>query len=317
MLAVQPSWKIIDSTKIKAFQECPRSYFYEYILGWRSVEPSIHLEFGKAWHYAMEHLILHGYSQQTVEEAFFLFHTHYRRFFPEHMDDAYAPKNPAYAYQALSQYIKTYANDQHKPIATEIAGTVTMDANHTLHFRMDSIREVDGQIRSLEHKTGSTLSRQWMDQWNLAVQTFVYNHVLHCLYPREQVWGIEINGVFFQKKENKFQRVPCRVHLPMMQARYWNVLDEMYRIDLEMERLLDDSDESDEVLMAFPMRPSHCTSYFGCKYMPFCMSWANPLQYTHEVPDGFHIEYWNPADEESSAKNVYHLKENSYEESRS
>jgi len=173
---------------------------------------------------------------------------------------------------------------------------------------MDSILErEDGMIQSMEHKTGSTLSRQWEDQWSLAMQTGVYNHVLYCLYPREKVWGIEINGTFFQKKENKFKRVPSRRSIEMMNTWYWNTIQLMDSLEREHEKL-NECKEGDNVMKAFPQNTTNCTKYFGCKYHDFCMSWANPLQHIYEVPFGMKIEYWNPADEESSAKKVFRLE---------
>jgi hypothetical protein len=301
------TWQIQDATKINSFMECPRSYFYEYVLGWRSEVPNLHLEFGSAWHLAMAHLLTQGYAEQSVIEAYVLFEQHYRKYFPDIMDEVNAPKNPGNALRALLQYVKEYAGDKQVVHYTEIAGTVPIDDKHLLHFKMDSILEVEGQMRSREHKTGSTLSRQWEDQWSLAMQTGVYNHVLCCIYPPEQVWGVEINGVFFQKKENKFKRVPARRGTDMMNVWMWNTLHQLHMIDFEFERLADCKDE-DRVLEAFPLNPTNCTKYFGCRYHDFCMVWANPLQHCYEVPFGYKVEYWNPADAEKTAKKVFTLE---------
>jgi len=309
MIQPHDSWKIIDSTKLNSFIDCPRSYFYEYILGWRSEAPNIHLEFGKAWHLAMEHLINNGYENESISAAYKLFLDHYRQFFPEIMDEANAPKNPANALRALVQYCEEYKEDRFTPIYTEIAGTVPVDDGKVLHFRMDSVLESqDGMIFSREHKTGSQLSRQWTDQWALAIQTGTYNHVLYCLYPAEQVWGVEINGVFFQKKENKFQRVPARRTLPIMNSWQWTVCHFMNMIEFETKRMFDVK-ESDEVMEAFPCHPTNCTKYFGCRYHDFCMAWANPISRCDEIPLGFKTEWWNPAEEESTAKHVFHLED--------
>jgi hypothetical protein len=308
MIQPHESWKTIDSTKLNAFLECPRAYFYEYMLGWRPEAPNLHLEFGKAWHMAMEHLINNGYSNESIAAAFALFNEHYRKYFPDAMDEVNAPKNPGNALRALVQYCEEYKDDKFTPIYTEIAGTVPVDEDKLLHFRMDTILEVDGMIRSLEHKTGSTVSRQWTDQWSLAIQTGTYNHVLYCLYPPEQVWGVEINGVFFQKKENKFLRVPSRRNLKMMNAWQWTVCHTMNMIQFETERMME-VNEDDEVMQAFPCNPTNCTKYFGCRYHDFCMAWSNPIGRTEEIPMGFTQTWWDPAEEESTAKHVFHLED--------
>jgi hypothetical protein len=58
-------------------------------------------------------------------------------------------------------------------------------------------------------------------------------------------------------------------------------------------------------MMCFPMNPTNCTKYFGCKYHDYCMSWPNPLQRCEEVPYGMKIEYWDPSAEE--AKHTFKL----------
>lgn len=302
------SWSVQDSTKIQCFMDCPRKYFYEFVLGWRSETPSVHLEFGSAWHLAMEHLILNGYSDVSILEAYQKLTTYYRQFFSEIQDEANHPKTPAMALNALIRYCKEYAGEQFTPLYTEIAGSVTLTDRYTVEFKMDSILETPDGIKSREHKTGSQLSRQWIDQWALKMQTGVYNHVLYCLFPYESVWGVEINGAIFSKKEVKFQRVPARRTVHAMEAWYWNTIDWMNAIYNEFDRL-HGSSESDTVLRAFPMNTENCTKYFGCPYHDFCLAWHNPLSRCDEVPIGMKIEYWNPKEEEKEAKVIFRIKE--------
>jgi len=311
MIQPHAAWKVHDSTKIQNFLDCPRSYFYEYVVGWRPEAPNIHLEFGKAWHMAMEHLILtHGrdgeYTPGAIAEAYLLFLEHYRRFYGEQMDDTNHPKSPGNAMNALIQYSQEYSNDKFEPLYTEIAGTVPIGDKKVLHFRIDSIiRTADG-IRSREHKTGSQLSRQWTDGWMLKNQTRTYNHVLYCLFPEEEVWGVEINGVIFNKTKIQFSRVPCRQSKDMMRVWFWNVNHWFNMIEWEFERLME-CKESDSVMMCFPMNTESCTKYFGCKYHDFCRVWANPLQRIDEIPVGFKQEYWNPMDDDKNAKHIFNL----------
>lgn len=297
------SWKIQDATKIQAYMDCPRMYFYEYMLGWRPSAPNIHLEFGKAWHLAMEHMILcHGrdgeYTSQTVKEAYALFLTHYRKFWGPEMDETNHPKSPANAFKALAEYSVEYARDQFEPLYTEIAGTVPLSESHVLHFRMDSIMRTKDGIKSREHKTGSQLSRQWTDQWLLKTQSFIYSHALYCLFPQNEVWGVEINGTIFNKTKIQFQRVPCRQPIQMMEAGFWNVKAWHQSILSDIADLGVQS-ASDSVMTCFRQNTENCTKYFGCRYHDFCMGWPNPLQHLDEMPSTFKVEYWNPADEES------------------
>ncbi len=315
MLQPVESWSIQDSTKIQSFMDCPRAYFYEYVLGWRPEAPNLHLEFGTAWHMAMEHLITANkrdggrYSQEAVMEAHDLFLTHYRQFFPDMTDEINAPKNPANALRALIDYCNLYQAEVFDPLYTEIYGTVPIGDGDVLHFKMDSILKSDRGFMSREHKTGSQLSRQWIDQWSLKTQVGVYNHALYCLFPADEVFGVEINGTILQKKENKFQRIPVRKSKEAMQVWFWTVRHYLKLIKWEFERLMIDSKEGDSVLMAFPMNSENCTKYFGCRYHDFCGAWSNPLQHIDEVPMGMKIEHWNPKEEKAKAQQIFDLKQ--------
>jgi len=308
MLLEHPTWSIHDATKLQSYMDCPRSYFYEYVLGWRPDSPNIHLEFGSAWHLAMEHMILNGYGEASILEAYMKFTNYYRQFFSEVMDEQYHPKNPGMALNGLVGYSREYVNDKFTPLFTEIAGSVSLTDKYTLSFKIDSILETPDGIKSREHKTGSQLSRPWIDQWLLKMQTGVYNHVLYCLFPRERVWGVEINGAIFSKKEVKFQRVPARRTVEGMENWYWNTIWWLDELTVDFERLQTCSPD-DTIMRCFKMNTENCTKYFGCRYHDFCTAWGNPLARCEEVPVGFKIEYWNPKAEEEDAKAVFRITE--------
>jgi len=300
-----PTWYIYDSSKIQEYLECPRSFFYRYIMGWDSDSFNNHTYFGECWHIGMEHLILNGYSTKSVAEAARALTDHYRKKVPDIMDSSYAPKNPGNALVALTGYIVEYAGETFIPHYTEIAGTVPINDRNVLHFRMDSVLEDARGYFSREHKTGSQLSRMWLDQWALSFQCGTYNHVLYCLYDPAKVWGVEINGTIFNKTKTQFQRVPSRRTLSAMQSWFWHANEYVSRIEHDLARLRSSS-KDDEVLMCFAQNPTSCTKYFGCPYHSFCMAWANPLKYSDEAPIGFHLEWWNPADhEERKPKHVF------------
>lgn len=305
------TWDIVDSTKLQTYMDCPRRYFFEYVLGWQGEAENVHLIFGSAWHLAMEHLLLKGYTKDTIAEAWNLLNDYYRKHFAPEDDSLRAPKIPSVALNALVGYCNEYRNDEFDVLYTEIAGTVPIMADRVMHFRMDSIlRHKDG-IGSLEHKTGSTLTRQWMDQWLLNCQTGTYNHVLYCLYPEEQVKdaGVVINGAIFNKTKMQYKRVPARRTKKMMNVWYWNVRQWIGQLDEDMAHLAVCKD-SEPVLFCFKQNTQSCTKYFGCPWTAYCMSWANPLQYAEEPPHGCVQRWWDPSNiEDQPAKITFNLKE--------
>lgn len=292
------TFDIQDSSKVQEFMDCPRKYFYRYVLGWEIDEPNIHLVFGEGWHRAMEHLLRHGYDRKNIVEAYQKFLEYYRRSFPEVMDTSNHPKSPANALQALVDYTEKYKHDNFDVIYTEIAGSVQVDERRSLHFKIDGVIKGEEGYYAMEHKTGSALTGIWTDQWILKMQIGTYTHVLNCIYSQDDVYGVKINGAIFRKSSNAFIRAPIRKSKDMMQVWLWNMVHFLDMIEWNFEELSRCSDE-DEVMMAFPMNSESCTKYYRmCKYFDFCMSWGNPLRRCSEPPPDFGLDWWNPTDRE-------------------
>jgi hypothetical protein len=252
----------------------------------------------------MEHLLLNGYGDQSVLDAFDKFLKSYREFFPATSDELYSPKTPDRCLAALGLYAEHYQRDLNdfETLYTEIAGTVPINDDQVLYFRLDSIcRDEQGRVFSLEHKTGSRISRFWTDQWPMAVAVGTYTHVMNCLYDPATVWGVKINGTFFQKGNIKFLRVPVRKTLSHMKQWLWNVAWWADQIRWQFD-LLDKCSADDQVMMAFPQQPGSCTKYFGCPYHDFCLAWPNPLMHSDDIPVGYCVERWDPSAREATHK---------------
>lgn len=295
---LQHALQTVDSTKINQFLDCPRQYFYSYVLGWKSERTNNHLVFGQAWHEAMEHMLLHGYTPESVTDAYEKFLLCYRAEFPESTDEMFKPKTPANALRALLEYALHYQHDfkNFRVLHTEVAGHVSID-HRAIAFRMDSICEnVDGALFSLEHKTkGSTFSRSWTDQWAMSFQAGTYTHVLHCLAVDRPVKNVTINGVGFAAKGPSFLRVPVARTPVHMQNWLFHARHFLDRMEDEMSQLVEACENMDRpILTAFPQNPQACTKYFGCEFYDYCSAWGNPLQHAEKPPIGYCLDHWNP-----------------------
>lgn len=322
----QETWNVQDSTKLQSFMDCPRQYFFEYVLGWRKDEPSVHLEHGIAVHKAMECFYPVGgpdFSDDAMANAWASYFEHYRSIFHEDSDAANSPKNPECTLRALDMYRNFYAPiDDFEVLHSEIAGSVLLDTNgRRLYFKQDTIcRDPQERIFSLEHKTGTSFRALWALDWAQSIQVGTYTHVLYCMYPPENIKGVEINGIFIHEepkikkdgtpyansKDTEFHRVPVSKSPKQMQdwittATFWLTLLEDSFEQLSMQT------EYDDILEAFPKNPRACTKYFGCPYAPYCAAWTNPLQQADQPPIGFKIEHWDPRGKFSEAKEVVEL----------
>jgi len=281
-------------------------YFFNHMLGWKNEMPNNHLVFGSAWHVAMEHLLLNGYSGASIRDAQEKLRIHYRKEFPEETDEIFSPKTPDRATLALVEYTNEYPHDleDFEVLYTEIAGTVPITDKKIMYFRMDDIlrHKRKGYYFSLEHKTGTYLNDQWSMQWALGLQAGTYTHSLYCLYPQELVRGIRINGTFFKRTKAPlfdFGRVPVWKTPHQMRSWYATVNYWIGMLEQETNGLATETD-SDPVMRSFPMNPTNCNKYFGCAFHDLCCAWQNPLQHCSEPPLGMKIEFWDPRDTPST-----------------
>ena len=298
------TWEINDASKLSEYKRCRRKFFYRYVLGWTGEESNIHLVHGEGWHRAMSHVLRFGYEPDEIQKAFVKYLDHYREHFNEQQDANNYPKSPGSVLNALVEYSVKYGDEDFELLHTEIAGTVPVDDNRVLHFRLDTICKDKEGYFCLEHKTTSQLSQAWLDSWSLSLQVWLYTHVLYCLFPPEEVFGIKINGAVFRKKGNEYPRVLIRKTPEQMAVGHWNVLNTLDLLEWDYDELAE-CKPGDAVMEAFPMNDTACYS-FGriCEYHGYCTAWANPLDRCSEPPPGLVVKRWDPSDLEDNAKAV-------------
>lgn len=310
-----PSMEILDSTKIKTYQQCPRLFFYEYALGWRPSRPSNHLVFGKAVHKAMEHIYLHGYRVEAVMEALEIFNSCYRATFPEETDVLFEPKTPLRFFDMLLEYIKKYPSDPDRftVYRTEIGGTVDLSPlpHHRIAWKMDTVlwdREIE-RYCSHEHKTkgGNYLSDSYTYEHFLGIQCGTYTHVLNCLFPPDQVSGVTINCLCFKKtKKPEFILERFPILYSNAQMYNWLELTKLWMDSIHEDfLLLSTHSAKNDLMRCFPTNSNACTNWGRvCQYMDFCTTWNNPIQHQHSLPVDMHVEFWNPLEEELNERLV-------------
>lgn len=302
--------EIFDSTKIQAFMDSPRRFFYEYVLGWRWAEPNIHLTFGSCWHDAMEHIQLHGYSDESFAEAAQLFLSRFEEAYPNRGEwDFFEPKTPNRAVKALYDYCILHKPDHEQILYTEIAGVlpISLERNRLLHFKQDTIVLQDQGYWSREHKTTKYFSKPWENSWKNKFQVGTYGLAMYTLkdflqtrFGDHPILGVQINGVAFKAKETDFRRVPILRDEGQMQKFLWEANHWIDQIDWNMESLAESS-PADIVMGAFPCNSESCSKY-GCPWADFCTAWPNPLQHCEKPPIGYRQEDWDPRHNEDKSQ---------------
>jgi len=287
MISENPNWHKFDASKLSDYCACPRMFFFRHILGW-SPPRSPHLDFGTAWHEAMEQLLLGGYGQDNQIQAF-------RRFAQSFAGcEGTDKKNPQSALEAITEYCQHYATDKFEVLYTEILFSIPIDADRNLIGRSDAIIRGPNGIYCLEHKTGSNFNHQWQIQWPLSIQVLAYTHMLHCVFEPKDIFGIILNGVFFKSKSTRdYNRLPIAANIDRQSQWLFNVNRYIDQIERDLETVLKTDPEAN-VLEAFPQSPNSCSAYFGCPYHSYCSTWSNPIG--RACPPDMTVEFWDPSD---------------------
>jgi hypothetical protein len=293
------TWEIVDPSKLTTFMECPRRYFYRYIMGWKSDYPSNDLVFGSAWHLAVEHLLRQGYNSDSLMEAKYLFLTYYRNHFTEDSDELYVPKSPQDAFEALDLYFERFKDDHQRYSVehTEVGGVVLINDQDLMHFKMDVIFRdlMTGLYIVCDHKTSKRKQRNWATSWNLSPQLLTYLHAIYCLYSPEEVDRAQVRGSFFYKAQpHSFEEAFIHKEAGQMQA--WLEDTEYWYGALRHSMLeLEECSDTDTIMQCFPRNGTACNQWGGCIYADVCDAWPNPLAKVGKfIPSGFNVEFWDP-----------------------
>ena len=307
VLQQNDTWNIIDSSKLSCFMECPRKYFFNHVLGWRSSFPNNHLVFGTAWHLAMEHLMRNKYTDASLEQAKLLFLHSYRQELPEQFDEDFSPKTPANAINAIDDYHQKYYKidtNQYEVLHTEVGGIVLIGESMPITFRLDAIlfdksREI---FIDCDHKTSQRKLSSWRELFSMSPQMIIYLHVMHCLYGSESKLPPEIqirHPFFYKSKPTEFEESQITKSVEQMEGLI-NSLQIYYdSLKVNMEILLQEDSPEDDTMQSFQQNLTSCFNYGRpCTYLNICNAWPNPLAHCGDGPPlSMKVEFWNPAEQ--------------------
>lgn len=299
---------ILDASKIKAFMDCQRGFFFRHVLGWGQEEPRIHLVFGSAWHDSMEHMLHHGYDAHSIHGAYEKFMAVWNEAYgsPLYLPDSSSAKNPSNALLALTEYGEKWRreDEQTEVLITETAGAIPVAEDRMVFIKLDSLLAKYDGVWSREHKTTGRESQSWMDAWSYDIQIGLYGHGIHFVAPHfgydsSDVKGVEINGAIFRKgtknkpeSGNKFIRIPIIASGEQNLNWLFEINHWIDQINWNMQELSECS-PNDPVMYSFPRNGVSCGK-FGCRFRGLCTAWANPLRNCHEPPPGYMVDFWDP-----------------------
>jgi len=324
-MQLHPTCRVLDSTKIKQYMECPRRFFFRYVLGWDVDLPNHHLAYGTCLHRGLATLMCNGLNDDGLASAIAVFQDEYKKLYPNFIDleEEHAPKNLSNGVRLLYRYVQNYQfRDHFDVLHVEVAGSVPVSEEppRELYFRLDTVCSENGKVFSLEHKPTSYMPSSWAEQWQLDVQIFAYIHALHYHFHEEApVSGVVVNGMticnppkmkkdgelYANSRDIEFVRVTVDKSYDMLESWLWDLNEAIDDLEWDFECLAN-CKEGDDRLECFPRRSTHCVNKYGtCPFLALCSAWPNPLQRCAEPPTGFRVEWWDPRDVLKEAKETW------------
>ena len=296
------SLEALDASKLITYMSCPRMFLWRHVLGLRVDNVNPHIEFGRAWHKALESLLRSDYSESAVNTAFEVFMDEYTASGGEPI----GYKTPHSALQALHQYAIFYKDDRrkHKVLHTEVLFSVPIsvppDEERVLYGRFDAIVQDEHGLWVLEHKTTSRQTQVYFDSWDNHFQIGLYLFALWLIFGTAyKPCGVKLNVTIFKKDGPTFVRQIIRKSYDQLESWLYDARAWLARLnyDLQVITMLEAKDET--VLQAFPRATPACglATWKNCQYIDLCANTPNPLVYLEDTPIGFVREYWDVRDE--------------------
>lgn len=309
--------RLYDNTRLSAFRKCPRYYYYRHVRDWETTSTRLPLDFGGAWHAAMEVIwpaIVAGTPKaQVIQAGYAAFVTDWvARGLPEpgtisyQLEKDMSPRTPAVALEMIGDYVTSrYARIRDvEIISVEKPFVVPLDPDDDSLFfigKLDKVvreRAGRGKIRGIEHKTTTAYKKDgkfktsFIDSFSPNSQVDGYIYALHMTYGTKNVAGVWVDAALVHKTETGFMFIPVEKRLEqtnmwLWTARYW--IDMIEANTAHLATLSPD----DPYMAAFPQRTESCWDFNApCEHLMTCKSWANPIG--KDAPPGFRVKKWDP-----------------------
>lgn len=300
-----------DNSRLSEFKLCPRKFWFHYIQHLVPAGSEMPLDFGTAWHAAMDALYIQFFSEEKIRGielgklAFQAFLESWMELghppeIPLGDEDKYRGRTPGTAREMLMNYVKIREQwmETLELIAVELPFAVPLDPDNPNRFyvgRLDKIYKERGYYWVLEHKTNSLYSIKegmqhgFTDQFDPNSQVDGYSFALKMLFGAKTM-GVLIDAALVHKQHHDiFKFIP--VNKGAGYANQW-LKDTNYWWDRVEEAA---------VLKHYPrVAPGACRTVYGqCKYKGICnytTGMDNFLDTDGEplAPQGYKFDKWEP-----------------------
>lgn len=322
----------IDYSSLSCYLECPRKFFFQYMLHLKSNRPSIHLVFGGAWHYGLECSYNHIKTNQESESPVKLTAKELRDISIAGFDAFWAleglelfdpdiiyPKSPARAYDMYNKYWKDFLLDdtEVKIIGVEEPFLIDLslfdqetddDGLPCFVGRLDLVTErPDSTVEIIDHKTASMITKSTSDGFYSSMQTDGYLLAGHIYFDANPT--VTYSLAVFQKSKMAFSRLSFSKRKSAIDRYIADLTTHVRAILKDIEAYtefskLSESASKHTIMAPFTRKTGYaCTLYFSrCPYYDLCNARSNPATFAGTPPQGYEVNEWDPIKHEEKLK---------------
>lgn len=308
-----------DNSRLSEFKLCPRKFWFHYIQHLVPDYQRIPLDFGTAWHRAMDYLYLHFFEDgmrgiELGKGSFQAFLESWQELgYPPEIplgdEDKYKARTPGTAREMLMNYIKTRTSwlETIELVKVELPFAVPLDPDNPNRWyvgRLDKVIKEKGYYWVVEHKTNSLYSiKQGMqdgftDMFDPNSQVDGYSFALKMLFGAKSM-GVLVDAALVHKTHHDiFKFIPINKGVGfssdwLSDTNYW----------------WDRVEEAQETKRYARTAPGGCRTVYGkCEYKNIC-NYTKGTEDFDEAPAGYKIQKWEPFSFDELAKAIQENKE--------
>jgi len=305
--------KQIDYSSLSSYLDCPREFFFKYILHLRSSVSNLDLVFGSCWHYGMEE----AYNalqqdrevdhQELTDIAVKAFNSMWKVEGEPHFNAEIAfPKSPA---RAADMYSKFFATQNYLPDDMEVLGVEapvsislgTLGGKTLPNYigKLDLALGNDDELLVVDHKTAKFVNDITFAGYESSYQTDGYITAGSMYYNK--LPSIRYSVALCQKTKIDFSAYDVRRPPAAIDRFISELILHVNRIhadlDLyEVESSGKSASNRNYIQQSFPRTSGYaCTKYFRkCAYYDICHMRNNAMMWKDHPPQGYVIDEWLP-----------------------
>ena len=244
----------LSYSRMATYQSCQRKFYWVYVRRIVPLSRQLPLEFGTAWHKAME--VWHrDHNVSTAMEAFDASYT-------DDPNDSKRTRDTAH--RMLKLYTERFVDDPFTIVAHEQWYEIPYPNEVLYRLRIDRIINWDGEVKGMEHKTTSSLGFHYLKQFKPNLQLAGYVKALQQFVDpaiNKMVMDIALVVKLEPREGERFVRYPETIQP-------W----ELTEFNEIVMATADDLEGKGIDFSAYTPNWNACTQYGECAYRALCIA---------------------------------------------